>query len=111
MLDLFASNPSDDQEVQKNAHFLSLNEGVVRYHLVDNENEMRRICKIFLTREKICFDTETTSLEGINAELVGMSFAFEPFEAWYVAVPAQRDAAQRIVEIFRPLFESEQILR
>ena len=111
MLDLFASNPSDDQEVQKNAHFLSLNEGVVRYHLVDNEDEMRRICKIFLTREKICFDTETTSLEGINAELVGMSFAFEPFEAWYVAVPAQRDAAQRIVEIFRPLFESEQILK
>lgn len=111
MLDLFASNPSDGQEVQKNAHFLSLNEGVVRYHLVDNEDEMRRICKIFLTREKICFDTETTSLEGINAELVGMSFAYEPFEAWYVAVPAQRDAAQRIVEIFRPLFESEQILK
>lgn len=111
MLDLFASNPPESQEIQKNAEILAFNDASVKYYLVDNEEEMRKICKIILTREKICFDCETTSTDAIRAELVGMSFAAEPFEAWYVPVPAGRDAAQRVVEIFRPVFEAEKIMK
>ena len=111
MLDLFASNPSESQENDSTPHFLTLKDTPVKYYLVDNEEEMRQICKKILTREKISFDTETTSTEALSAELVGMSFAVEPFEAWYVPVPAERDAAQRIVEIFRPVFEAENIMK
>ena len=57
------------------------------------------------------FDTETTSTNAIDAELVGLSFAVEEFKAIYVAVPAEREAAQRMVDIFRPLYEDEHIMK
>ena len=57
------------------------------------------------------FDTETTSTNAIDAELVGLSFAVEEFKAVYVAVPAEREAAQRMVDIFRPLYEDEHIMK
>ena len=57
------------------------------------------------------FDTETTSTNAIDAELVGLSFAVEEFKAVYVAVPAEREAAQRMVDIFRPLYQSEHIMK
>lgn len=64
-----------------------------------------------MTNEKVSFDTETTSTNAIDAELVGLSFAVKEFEAWYVAVPADRTEAQQMVEIFRPLYENPNIMK
>ena len=64
-----------------------------------------------MTKEILSFDTETTSTNAIDAELVGLSFAVEEFKAVYVAVPAEREAAQRMVDIFRPLYEDEYIMK
>ena len=64
-----------------------------------------------MTKEILSFDTETTSTNAIDAELVGLSFAVEEFKAVYVAVPAEREAAQRMVDIFRPLYEDEHIIK
>ena len=64
-----------------------------------------------MTKEILSFDTETTSTNAIDAELVGLSFAVEEFKAVYVAVPAEREAAQRMVDIFRPLYEDEHIMK
>ena len=64
-----------------------------------------------MTKEILSFDTETTSTNAIDAELVGLSFAVEEFKAVYVAVPAEREAAQRMVDIFRPLYDDEHIMK
>ena len=64
-----------------------------------------------MTKKILSFDTETTSTNAIDAELVGLSFAVEEFKAVYVAVPAEREAAQRMVDIFRPLYEDEHIMK
>ena len=56
-------------------------------------------------------DTETTSTNAIDAELVGLSFAVKEHEAWYVAIPADRQQAQQMVDIFKPVYESPTILK
>lgn len=76
-----------------------------RYHLAADAASQDALLKTLLARDKVCFDTETTSTDAMQADLVGMSFAVEPHEAWYVPVPADRDAAQTVVDRFRPLLE------
>jgi len=65
--------------------------------------------KLLLSRPDVSYDSETTSIEATQADLVGFSFAYKPHEAWYVPIPADREAAQAVVEEFRPFFENEQI--
>ncbi len=81
------------------------------YHLVDTEAGMRDLAAKLAAQSEICFDTETTHVEPTQAELVGMSFAINTSEAYYVPVPEGKAAAQVIVEIFRPVLEDEKILK
>ena len=81
------------------------------YVFIDNEENARLLCDKLLTFDTVAMDTETTSVEAISAKLVGMSFAVEGGRAWYVAVPRETEAAQRMVEIFRPFFENEKITK
>lgn len=79
------------------------------YHVAATPEERAALVQLLLSRPAICYDSETTALEATQADLVGFSFAFKPHEAWYVPVPEDRDAAQAIVEEFRPVFENESI--
>jgi len=79
------------------------------YLLVDSPEQRADLIKLLLSQPFICYDSETTALDATQAELVGFSFAIKPHEAWYVTVPAKREAAQQVVEEFRPLFENEKI--
>ena len=80
-----------------------------RYHLV-NTPELRQSLAYYLSlQESFCFDTETTSVDAIDAELVGLAFAYRDGEAFYVPVPADRTEAQTIVEDFREVLENEKI--
>lgn len=72
---------------------------------------MLKICDYFMTNEILSIDTETTSTDAIEAELVGLSFAVKEKEAFYVPVPAEREEAQRIVNIFKPLYENPKIIK
>jgi len=110
-LDLFGEFAADSQGEPKNASILGLKETPHDYQLIESEEEARKIRDYFLTKEILSFDTETTSTNAIDAELVGLSFAVEEFKAVYVAVPAEREAAQRMVDIFRPLYEDEHIMK
>lgn len=110
-LDLFGEFAAESQGEPKNASILGLKETPHDYQLIESEEEARKIRDYFLTKEILSFDTETTSTNAIDAELVGLSFAVEEFKAVYVAVPAEREAAQRIVDIFRPLYEDEHIMK
>lgn len=110
-LDLFGEFAAVRQGEPKNASILGLKETHHDYQLIESEEEARKIRDYFLTKEILSFDTETTSTNAIDAELVGLSFAVEEFKAVYVAVPAEREAAQRMVDIFRPLYEDEHIMK
>ena len=110
-LDLFGEFAAESQGEPKNASILGLKETPHDYQLIESEEEARKIRDYFLTKEILSFDTETTSTNAIDAELVGLSFAVEEFKAVYVAVPAEREAAQHMVDIFRPLYEDEHIMK
>ena len=96
---------------QKNTSILTLKTTHHEYKLVDSEEEMHRICDYFLTKEFFVLDTETTSTQPIDAELVGLSFSVEEHKAFYVPIPANREEALRIVNIFKPLYEDPKILK
>ena len=110
-LDLFGNFAPEDTEIQKNPDFLTLQTTPHNYQLIDNQEEMQKLCDFFLTNEILSLDTETTSTNPIEAELVGLSFAVEETKAFYVPVPSERNEAQKIVEIFRPVYENPKILK
>ena len=110
-LDLFAEFPADGANLSENSSFESLKTVVHDYKLVENEADLLKLRDYFLTNEILSLDTETTSTSPIDAELVGLSFAVKEFEAFYVPIPAKREEALRIVNIFKDVYENEQILK
>ncbi|MBQ4391489.1 MAG: DNA polymerase I [Prevotella sp.] len=110
-LSLFENLPTVGEESPKFSSFESLKTIPHEYKLVDNEEKMRRLFDFFRTNEFLCLDTETTSTHPIDAELVGLSFAVEPHKAFYVPIPANREEALKILEIFKPLYENPKILK
>ena len=79
------------------------------YHLITKPDERKELLELLLKQTQVCFDTETTDIEALHADLVGMSFSYKAREAFYVAIPDNFDDAKSIVEEFRPFFESTTI--
>ncbi len=109
--DLFGLFATEGTEEPKKSILRGLKDTPHEYKLIDNEEDARQICDYFFTTKILSFDTETTSTSAIDAELVGLSFAVKEKEAFYVAVPAEREKAQKIVDIFKPLYEDPTILK
>ena len=109
--DLFAVNPTEDTEVQKKTNLRGLNSVTHAYKLVEDEEEMRALSQKFLSAKTLSLDTETTGTDAMTAELVGLSFAVEEFEAYYIPVPPEREEAQKIVDIFKPAYENPSSLK
>ena len=110
-LDLFAEFPTEGKEEAEFSSFETLKTIPHAYKLVEKEDEIRQLCDYFLTKEILSLDTETTSLSPIDAELVGLSFSVKENEAFYVPVPADQDEARKIVDLLRPVYENEKILK
>lgn len=110
-LDFFAENPTDGPSVAENANFETLKTTPHEYQLIETEEEAHRLYDFFRTNKILSLDTETTSTNAIEAELVGLSFAVEERKAFYVAIPANREEALKIVAIFKPLYEDPEILK
>ena len=110
-LSLFAEFAPDDAESPKNANHESINTVPHEYKLIEKEEDMISIRDFFMTKQILSLDTETTSTHPIEAELVGLSFAVEESKAFYVPVPANREEAQTIVNIFKSLYEDPKILK
>ncbi len=79
------------------------------YILIDTEDKINELLATLKGQPEICFDTETTGLDANDTELVGMSFAIKPHEAWYVPVPADQQAATALLQHFLPLFEDTSV--
>ena len=81
------------------------------YILVDTEEKLQALIQKLAMAEAFAFDTETTGIDPIVAELVGMSFAITEGEAYYVPVPADREKAQQVVEALRTVLADEKSLK
>lgn len=79
------------------------------YQLIDTTEKQKDLAKALAQQKVICFDTETTSIDANQAELVGISFAYEVGKAYYIPVPAKKGEAQSVVDIFKPVFENPDI--
>ena len=110
-LDLFAENTTNNQEESENSQYNTLKSTAHHYEIIDNEDSYKRIIDYFLTKQILSLDTETTSTNPIEAELVGLSFSVNEFEAFYVPIPAKREEAEKIVKLFKPLYENPNILK
>ena len=110
-LDLFGLFAPESPETPKNSSFENIKSVPHEYKLVENEHDMRELCDYFLTKEILSLDTETTSTSPIEAELVGLSFSVEESKAFYVPVPENHEEAQKVVELFRPVYENESIMK
>ena len=116
---------SERSDLSEVSQLSSFNSQLVNYVCVDTEEKQRELVERLLCVKMFAFDTETTSLDVLEAELVGFSFAMQITDyrlqitdtdtacrvptAYYVPVSADRAEAQRVVDLFRPVFENEAI--
>lgn len=110
-LDLFAENPTEGQVTEEKSSFESLKTIPHDYKLVENEEDLKSLCDYFRTKEILSLDTETTSTNTIDAELVGLSFAVKEGEAFYIPISANRKEAQKTVNIFKSIYEDPKIIK
>ena len=109
-LDLFA-NYEDSQEASLFSSYAGIENTDHLYQFIDNEKAQRILVQNLLEQKAVCFDTETTSLNEFEAELIGMSFSYRKGLAYYVPIPENREEALAVLDIFKPFFESEEILK
>ena len=110
-LDLFSNFVPEPPKAPEFSNLRALTDTPHTYKLIDTEDDMRKICDFFRTKRILSLDTETTSTDAMSAELVGLSFAVEEKEAFYVPVPDNREEAQKIVNIFKTVYEDPSIVK
>lgn len=110
-LSLFGSESTEDKGDDSERLFSRLENLSYEYKLIENETEAKELADFLLTNKIFSLDTETTSIEALDAKLVGLSFSTEDFRAWYVPVSRETEKAKKILEIFRPVYENPKILK
>ena len=70
---------------------------------------MNLFIKNLMKQTSVCFDTETTDLDPLQAELVGIAFSWEKTKGFYVPFPSEKEEVQKLIEALRPFFEAEEI--
>jgi DNA polymerase-1 len=109
-LDLFGTQGAQEElESVESSELKSLDTEKANYHFTETKEDRKKLIDLILKQESVCFDTETTSLEARNADLVGIAFSFKAKEAYYVPFPTGFEEAKAILEEFRPYFESEKV--
>lgn len=107
-LDLFSNF---DESAQTLTSKINIEQNDHLYQLISETKAQKILVQNLLKQPSVCFDTETTSLNELEAELIGMSFSYRKGLSYYIPIPENREEAQEIVEIFRPFFEDETILK
>ena len=81
------------------------------YHLIDTPKLIKELVSYLELQDEFCFDTETTSIDARDAELVGIAFSYFPREAYYIPIPENRDEAMAIIALLKPVLENSSILK
>jgi len=107
--DLFAAPGSGETAQRETSERKNLSTTIHSYQLVNSPIARDLLLKKLLEEKQVCFDTETTSLNALEAELVGIAFSWIPGQGYYLALPEAREEAQQIITLFKPFFENPSI--
>ncbi len=107
--DLFGFSDEENDEPKHNSLYATLETTNHNYTIIQGELGTKLFLQNLINQTSVCFDTETTGIDTLHAELVGMSFSFEKGKAFYVPVPEKREEAQSLADKFKPFFENESI--
>lgn len=109
--ELIPPSSPDDEEREASVGLVAdknINNTPHTYHLIDNDEKIKDLIQKLSGQHEICFDTETTGIDANNAELVGMSFCYQPGEAFYVPL-FEGEKTKEILHHFKPLFDNPYI--
>ncbi len=107
--DLFGFSEEESGETKSSSHYATLENTEHFYQSIQGDFAVKLLLQNLLNQTSVCFDTETTGIDALNAELVGMSFSYEKGKGFYVPFPENQKEAQVLVNKFKPFFESETI--
>jgi DNA polymerase-1 len=107
--DLFGFSDDESDDEKPNSFYATLENTNHNYTIIQGDLGIKLFLQNLMTQTSVCFDTETTGIDALNAELVGMSFSYEKGKAFYIPFPENQDETQILVDKFKPFFESEAI--
>jgi len=107
--DLFGFSDESDEPTSLLSYYATLENTSHFYQIIQGDLPTKLLLQNLLSQTSVCFDTETTGLDALNAELVGISFSFEKGKGFYVPFPENQEEAQFLIEKFRPFFENSTI--
>ena len=107
--DLFGFSDESDEPTANHSYYATLENTTHFYQIIQGDLPVKLLLQNLLNQTSVCFDTETTGIDALNAELVGMSFSFEKGKGFYVPFPENQEEAQILIEKFRPFFENSTI--
>ncbi|WP_035693789.1 DNA polymerase I [Flavobacterium soli] len=107
--DLFGFSDDNQETTPTNSYYDTLENTSHFYQIVQGDLPIKLLLQNLSSQSAVCFDTETTGIDALNAELVGMSFSFEKGKGFYIPFPENQEEAQALIEKFRPFFENEAI--
>ncbi len=110
-LDFFSDPVEQQSETDYDPNLRSIDAHDHLYQSVDTITAHRLLVSKLLKQQAVCFDTETTSLNSLTATLVGIAFSYEKGKGYYAVMPEDQAATQQILEIYRPFFENEGIVK
>lgn len=105
LAELFAHAGAGGETESTEIATASEQEEAIRWTLLDSTESLSDFISKALSHPHLCLDTETTGLDALNAELVGMSFALDAEQGYYLPIPEDREEAQKVLETLRPLLE------
>jgi DNA polymerase-1 len=94
----------EERDPEETASLKTIVTEKAKYHLVNDEEQLKELIKLLHTQKEVCFDTETSSLDARKAELVGISFSFKSKEAFYVPIPESRAKEENRIHLFKDFF-------
>lgn len=109
--DLFGGGATTDEDVEagRNSFYNTLENTSHSYQAIEGDLGIKLLLQNLQKQDSVCFDTETTGLDALNAELVGISFSYEKGKGYYVPFPEDQQEAQILADKFKPFFENENI--
>ncbi len=107
--DLFGFTDEESEDAKSNSFYATLETTEHFYQIIQGDLPVKLLLQNLMNQTSVCFDTETTGIDALNAELVGMSFSYEKGKAFYVPFPENKEEALVLADKFKPFFQSESI--
>ena len=107
--DLFGSAIDEGSDETRHQYYNTLENTTHSYQIIQGDLGIKLLLQNLQNQTSVCFDTETTGLDALHAELVGISFSYEKGKGFYIPFPENQTEAQSLIEKLVPFFENETI--